>query len=350
MTVSILINNYNYARFVTQAIDSALTQTWRDCRVVVVDDGSTDDSWSLLQRYDTATLRHRVTLVRQDNAGQGSAYNAGWAMNDREFVLFLDADDLLDPTTVEQAMAAVRSGSGAAPINTVSWRMRLIDRNGAPCGGTTPYLLHTGDVLPVIRRFGHYAGPPASGNLYRARAIEKMFPLPTADWRRAADTVPFIAAPMSGRVAALARTLGSYRLHRSARAGVFGNVDASLRSALLIAEKRRHNVLALLRLRMNIDLPGPFLPVPWLLRIRALSWRLERAQHPFEDDTPARILALQRASLAEWPGYLPTEKLLMQAWVAAALYLPRPLLPSMAATGTSGAAKAAVKRLTGGAR
>ena len=346
MTVSILINNYNYAAYVGQAIDSALAQTWRDCEVIVVDDGSTDGSWPVIERY-----RDRARVLRQENGGQGAAYNAGWRMARGEFVLFLDADDLLDPCAIERAMAAMtQPAADGAPVSTVSWRMRLIDRDGHAIGGFTPYLMHSGDVTPVLRRFGHYAGPPASGNLYRASSIAPMFPLEPAHWRRAADTVPFIAAPFSGRVAALPDTLGSYRLHRRPRMGVFGNIDASLRAALLISENRRNAMVALLQERMGIALPGPFLPLPWTLRTRALSWRLERAQHPFADDSAERIRLLQRQALQDWPGYSPAEKLLQRAWVASALHLPRPLLQSMAATATSGVAKAAVKRLLGGVR
>ncbi len=100
MTVSIIINNYNYASYVGQAIDSALAQSWRDCEVIVVDDGSSDGSWPLIERY-----RDRARVLRQENGGQGAAYNAGWRMARGEFVLFLDADDLLDPGAIERAMA-----------------------------------------------------------------------------------------------------------------------------------------------------------------------------------------------------------------------------------------------------
>jgi hypothetical protein len=352
MSVSILINNYNYARYVGRAIDSALAQSWRDCQIVVVDDGSTDDSWQEIQRF-----RGRVSMLRQDNGGQGAAYNAGWQHAEGEFVLFLDADDLLDPGAIEQAMKAVqrveRDARDGRRVATVSWRMRTIDADGHRAGGFTPYLMHGGDVRPVIRRFGHYAGPPASGNLYRREAIAAAFPLHAPQWRRAADTVPFIFAPFhddASQVVALPHTLGSYRLHRKPRMGVFGNIDSTLRAALLIAENRRSAMVDMLRERIGVGLEGPFLPLPWTLRTRALSWRLDRASHPFIDDDAARILSLQRQSLREWPGYLPAEKLLMTTWVAAALHMPKSMLQSMAATATSGMAKAAVKRLMGGAR
>jgi hypothetical protein len=345
MTVAVLINNYNYGRYVGGAIESALAQTYRDVRVVVVDDGSTDDSWEVICGFGS-----RIKALRQENGGQGAAYNTGWRLNDADFVLFLDADDLLEPDAIERGVEAMRSADSDTPVAMVSWPLRLIDRNGQAKGGATPYLMHAGDVTPVIRRFGHYAGPPASGNLFRSSAIAPMFPLDATQWRRAADTVPFIAAPFAGRVKAISTPLGAYRLHRQASLGVFGNIDSSLRSALLIAEHRRLAMAAILRSQLGIELPGPFLPLPWMLRVRALSWRLDREQHPFAEDDAQRIIALTRQVLDEWPGYLPIERLLIKSWVRASLYLPRRVLHPMAATATSSTAKAAVKRLLGGAR
>lgn len=346
MTAAILINNYNYGRYVGRAIESALAQSYRDCKVVVVDDGSTDESWQVMRSFG-----QRITAVRQDNGGQGAAYNTGWRHNDAECVLFLDADDLLDHDAIERGVRAMKGEpDDDQPIAMVSWTLRLIDRDGHAQGGVTPYLMHGGDVTPVIRRFGHYAGPPSSGNLYRSDAIAPLFPFDGSKWRRAADTVPFIGAPFAGRVKAIGTPLGSYRLHRPPRLGVFGNIDSSLREALLIAEHRRQSMVAMLRTRLGVELTGPFLPLPWMLRVRALSWRLDRAQHPFVDDDAQRIAALTRQVLAEWPGYKPLEKLLIRCWVTAALHLPRRLLQPMAATATSTSTKTAVRRLLGGTR
>lgn len=338
MKVSIIINSYNYRAFVAATIDSALAQTYRDCEVIVVDDGSTDGSWELIQRYGD-----RIHAIRQSNGGQGIAYNTGLAAARGEAVLFLDSDDLLDPDTIERCVALL-----TRDVSSVQYRLRLVDREGVRLGGAVPYLMHSGDVAPIVRRFGHYAGPPASGNFYRRSAIERVFPL-EAHWRRAADTVPFITAAFFGRIVAIPRELGSYRQHSpgAQSMGILGNVNSSLAGALMAADNRRRSVLAALALRTGIELPGPFLPLPWSLRIRALSWRLERDRHPYPDDDAARILHLQAISLRHWPGYSAGEKALMMAWVAAALALPRPLLMRLAASNSSGRAKAVVKRLLG---
>ena len=98
--VSILVNNYNYGHFVVEAAASALSQTWSRIEVIVVDDGSTDDSLQRLQAIDDP----RLQVIAQPNGGQGAAYNTGFERSRGEFVIFLDADDTLERTVVERAL------------------------------------------------------------------------------------------------------------------------------------------------------------------------------------------------------------------------------------------------------
>src|SRR2546429_9532950 len=93
--VSIIVNNYNYASFVGQAIDSALAQTYPNTEVVVVDDGSTDGSAKVIAGYGD-----RVIAVMKSNGGQGSAYSAGFERSSGDVVCFLDADDVLYPEAI----------------------------------------------------------------------------------------------------------------------------------------------------------------------------------------------------------------------------------------------------------
>src|SRR5580692_7737105 len=99
--VSILINNYNYAKFLDQAIDSALTQTYGKVEVVVVDDGSTDASLEIMAGYGD-----RIVAVTKQNGGQASAYNAGFDASRGEIICILDADDLFLPHKVSRVVAA----------------------------------------------------------------------------------------------------------------------------------------------------------------------------------------------------------------------------------------------------
>src|SRR5258708_31462520 len=85
--VSIVINNYNYARFLSKAIDSALAQTYRNVEVIVVDDGSTHNSVQIIRAYGD-----RVVPVLKENGDHGSAFNAGFARSQGDPVWFLHAD------------------------------------------------------------------------------------------------------------------------------------------------------------------------------------------------------------------------------------------------------------------
>jgi glycosyltransferase involved in cell wall biosynthesis len=86
--VSILITSYNYGRYLGNAIDSALNQTFRNIEVVVVDDGSEDNSLDVIKSYGD-----RIVSVVKQNGGQGSAFNAGFAKAKGELICFLDSDD-----------------------------------------------------------------------------------------------------------------------------------------------------------------------------------------------------------------------------------------------------------------
>jgi len=95
--VSILINNYNYAPFLTQAVDSALRQTYENIEVIVVDDGSTDNSWQVIKSYGD-----RIVPIAKKNGGQASAFNAGFEKSQGDIVCFLDSDDVFLPDKLQK--------------------------------------------------------------------------------------------------------------------------------------------------------------------------------------------------------------------------------------------------------
>ena len=87
---SVVIVNYNYARFLGAAIDSGLAQSWPNVEVIVVDDGSTDDSRRIINTYGS-----RIHPIFKSNGGQASAANVGFAAAAGDVVILLDADDAL---------------------------------------------------------------------------------------------------------------------------------------------------------------------------------------------------------------------------------------------------------------
>jgi glycosyltransferase involved in cell wall biosynthesis len=95
--VSVIIPTYNCARYLPEAIDSALAQTYRDFEIIVVDDGSTDNTQEVLARYGD-----QIRVIRQSNQGRGAARNTGILAARGEYIAFLDADDLWVPQKLER--------------------------------------------------------------------------------------------------------------------------------------------------------------------------------------------------------------------------------------------------------
>jgi glycosyltransferase involved in cell wall biosynthesis len=98
--VSVVIPTYNYGRFVTDAVESVLAQTYRDFEIIVVDDGSSDDTQTKLEAY-----LDRIISIRQENQGCSAARNAGIKAAKGDWVAFMDADDLWHPRKLEIQMA-----------------------------------------------------------------------------------------------------------------------------------------------------------------------------------------------------------------------------------------------------
>ncbi len=103
---SVVIPAFNASQTVVAAVRSVLAQTERDLEVVVVDDGSADDTADVVEQLDDPRLR----VVRQPNGGPAKARNAGIALSAGEYVSFLDSDDLLLPDYLELAGAALDGG------------------------------------------------------------------------------------------------------------------------------------------------------------------------------------------------------------------------------------------------
>lgn len=103
--VSVVVPTYNYGRYIAEALASILTQTVSDLEVVVVDDGSTDDTQEVLQPFTDP----RVCVVRQEHAGTAAARNRGKAKARGQFIAWLDADDLWRPTFLERQLAVLEA-------------------------------------------------------------------------------------------------------------------------------------------------------------------------------------------------------------------------------------------------
>lgn len=98
--ISVVIPTYNYGRFVGDAVSRVLGQTLQAGEVIVVDDGSTDETEAVVREFGD-----RVRYVRQENQGVCAARNAGVKMSSGDYIAFADADDVWEPTKIEKQLA-----------------------------------------------------------------------------------------------------------------------------------------------------------------------------------------------------------------------------------------------------
>jgi hypothetical protein len=205
--VSIVVNNYNYGRFLPEAIDSALEQTYPNTEVIVVDDGSTDHSRDVIAAYSD-----RVVPVLKENGGQASAFNAGFAACRGDVIVFLDADDILLPTAVERAVPLFADPA----VVKVHWPLREVDEGLQDTGRMVPpTILAEGDLRDALLRTApvNYAWAPTSGNAWARSFLTTVFPVPESEYRLSADLYLAALAPLFGLVRSVPEPQGLFRLH-----------------------------------------------------------------------------------------------------------------------------------------
>jgi glycosyltransferase involved in cell wall biosynthesis len=134
--VSVIIPAYNYARFLPRAIKSVITQTLRDFEVIVVDDGSTDDTAAVARGYLSDP---RVRYIYQENRGLSAARNTGISLAKGKYIAFLDADDLWLPEKLEKQLRIFEREAGSVAL--VYCFIEYIDEQGT--------VLESAKELPV---------------------------------------------------------------------------------------------------------------------------------------------------------------------------------------------------------
>ena len=109
-TVSVIIPIYNVEKYLRVCVDSVLEQTYRDLKIILVDDGSTDSCGRICEEF--AGKDSRIQVIHKENGGLSDARNAGLALADGAFILYLDSDDYLVTDAVEKLMK-IQEKSGA---------------------------------------------------------------------------------------------------------------------------------------------------------------------------------------------------------------------------------------------
>lgn len=151
-SVSVIIPAYNSARFVGATIDSVLSQTYLDYEIIVVDDGSTDNTAKLLRPY-----RDRIKHIYQENQGVTAAQNAGVRLAEGRYVIFSGADDLLFPN---QLLTQARMLDERSDVGLVVSGWQYIDEDGRLIREVKPWIGRPVITLESVV-FGGLAPPVA---------------------------------------------------------------------------------------------------------------------------------------------------------------------------------------------
>jgi glycosyltransferase involved in cell wall biosynthesis len=190
--VSVVVPSYNYGHFIRETLDSLAAQTYDAWECIVVDDGSTDDTRTVVEAY--AAHDPRVRYVRQENARQAAARNNGIRHSSGAYFQFLDADDRLEPHKLERQVEYLESH---ADVDIVYGNVRYFDSSGAGLGHSREYSIWDdgGQWMPEVSGRGRVLLEPLLRNnimvvnspLVRRRVVETVGEFgvgltPVEDW------------------------------------------------------------------------------------------------------------------------------------------------------------------------
>lgn len=204
--VSVVITTYNYAEFIVDAIESVLSQTHPAYEVVVVDDGSTDETPAQVAPY---VERGAVRYIQQDNQGPSVARNTGIAASSGELIAFLDADDTWLPEKLERQIAWLARHPGASMVSgsMIWWHVPRNERKIVPFASMSP------DRMRREVSVRNVVGNPSMA-LIRRSAIDKAGPYdPSLRWGQ--DWEIFIRLSRVGAIGFVPDPVIVYRWHRS---------------------------------------------------------------------------------------------------------------------------------------
>lgn len=224
MKVSVLINNYNYGKFVGQAIESVLNQTYNSIEIILYDDGSTDESLSVVNKY-----KDLVKIIARPNFGKGHVWNQVNAVYEAfkectgDVICLLDSDDYFFESKVKEVVAVFEQHSN---VTLVQHRFQLYDDYGRKMNAEKRPIFSGVDILRAIRFTNRldFFFTQTSGLSFSRKFLEKVLPIQEDELNLlCVDLRLARMAAMEGSVITLQNKLAAYRIHTT-------NWSAQLRS------------------------------------------------------------------------------------------------------------------------
>lgn len=212
---SVLVATYNQGRYVAETLDTVAAQTCRDWELVVVNDGSTDETAGVVDTWMERSRRarpNRVVLLSTPNGGQSVALEKGFELCRGRYVALLDSDDRWLPDKLEKCLRALEAAPDAGMLVHT---LHVIDSAGRRTGDVRPMRarLSEGDLRDEVRRTGRQVAPATSAVVIRSDVFGGLIPMSTRQFRDAADLHLTLGATLAAPVAALHEPLAEYRMH-----------------------------------------------------------------------------------------------------------------------------------------
>ena len=222
--ITVIINSYNYEKYLRQAIESVIDQDYANREIIVVDDGSTDSSRDIIASYGAA-----IVPLYHENLGQARTCLRALHHATGEFVQFLDSDDYLLPGAL-----TIIASRLSPDVAKVQFQLQPVGTHGEIVGRPWPEMakLSREELIAQIEQTGTYVTPPNSGNAYRADIFRHIDDI---EYESSIDGIPYLLAPFLGDVIQIDRPLGCYRYHSDNFSG-----HGTLSSSRFGLEAQRH--------------------------------------------------------------------------------------------------------------
>lgn len=200
---SVIITNYNYAQYISEAIDSVLAQTYKNFEIIIVDDGSSDNSKEIILHYQER-FPNIIRAIFKGNGGQASAFNVGFTASSGDIIAFLDADDYWYSDKLETISYYHQYHKGIQHnllINNDKKYTFLEDKVAKQKNG--------------LEKYGFFGTIPTSGLSFYKNVLEQFFPIPEQKFKICADLCVKILFLSYSDIFSLDEPKGFYRIHQT---------------------------------------------------------------------------------------------------------------------------------------